>query len=67
MTGSFDGATAGTVGGRKLVLVSWYYTMANDTGSTVDKGVRIAIADVTTRWRPADALTRLRSSAKSRQ
>ena len=47
VTGSFDATSSGVVGGRKLVLVSWYYTMANDTGSTVDKGVRIAIVDVT--------------------
>jgi hypothetical protein len=47
VTGSFDGQAAGTVGGKKLVMVSWYYTMANEPGSTVDKGVRIAIADVT--------------------
>jgi hypothetical protein len=47
VSGSFDANSSGLVGGRKLVLVSWYYEMANDTGSTVDKGVRIAIADVT--------------------
>lgn len=47
ITGSFDGVAAGTVGGRKLVLVSWYYSQADEPGSTVDKGVRIAIADVT--------------------
>lgn len=48
ITGSFDGvAGSGTVNGRKLVLVSWYYSRAEDTGSTVEKGVRIAIADVT--------------------
>jgi hypothetical protein len=47
VTGSFDATASGLVNGRKLVLVSWYYTMANDTGSMVDKGVRIAIADVT--------------------
>lgn len=47
VTGSFDANGSGVVNGRKLVLVSWYYTMANDTGSTVDKGVRIAIVDVT--------------------
>lgn len=47
VTGSFDATPSGLVGGRKLALVSWYYTQANDTGSTVEKGVRIAIADVT--------------------
>jgi hypothetical protein len=33
------------------VLVSWYYAKENDTGSTVEKGVRIAVVDVTN---PAD-------------
>lgn len=47
VTGSFDANGNGVVGGRKLVLVSWYYERANDPGSTVEKGVRIAIADVT--------------------
>ncbi len=47
VTGSFDGVVAGTVNGRKLVLVSWYYEQTADPGSAVDKGVRIAIVDVT--------------------
>lgn len=47
VTGSFDGVAGGRVADRKLVLVSWYYTMANDPSTTGDKGVRIAIADVT--------------------
>ncbi len=47
ITGSFDGSSDGLINGKKLVIVSWYYTMANDPGSTVDKGVRLAIADVT--------------------
>lgn len=47
ITGSFDGMPSGTIGGRKVVLVSWYYSQDDDPGSTVDKGVRIAIADVT--------------------
>ncbi len=47
VTGSFDGHADGLVGGKKLVLVSWYYEMANEAGSTVDKGVRIAIVDAT--------------------
>lgn len=51
ITGSFDGHDDGLVAGRKLVLVSWYYEIANDVGSTTEKGVRIAIADVTN---PAD-------------
>nr|MBA3540094.1 hypothetical protein [Deltaproteobacteria bacterium] len=47
ITGSFDGRADGLVAGKKLVLVSWYYEQAQDPGSTADKGVRIAIADVT--------------------
>lgn len=47
ITGSFDGRDDGLVAGRKVVMVSWYYDIASDTGSTVEKGVRIAIADVT--------------------
>lgn len=47
ITGSFDANPAGTVAGRKLVLVSWYYEIANEQGSTAEKGVRIAIVDVT--------------------
>lgn len=51
ITGSFDRGVEATVAGKKLVLVSWYYELANDAGSTTEKGVRIAIADVTN---PAD-------------
>ena len=47
ITGSFDGRDDGLVDGKKLVLVSWYYDQASDPGSTTNKGVRIAIADVT--------------------
>lgn len=47
ITGSFDASATGTVDGKKIVLVSWYYEMSAEMGSTVDKGIRIAIADVT--------------------
>jgi hypothetical protein len=47
VAGSFEAVDSGLVAGRKLVLVSWYYDIANDTGSTTEKGVRIAIVDVT--------------------
>lgn len=48
ITGSGDGiAGTGRVGDRNVVLVSWYYSPANDPGSTAQKGVRIAIVDVT--------------------
>lgn len=47
ITGSFDGRADGLVNGRKLVLVSWYYDRELEPGSTAEKGVRIAIVDVT--------------------
>ena len=47
ITGSFDANAAGTIEGTKVVLVSWYYDKAAETGSTVEKGIRIAIANVT--------------------
>jgi len=47
ITGSFEGRSDGLVAGKKLVLVSWYYEQANDPGSMVDKGVRIAVVDAT--------------------
>ncbi|MGN6106096.1 MAG: hypothetical protein ACTHU0_13395 [Kofleriaceae bacterium] len=47
ITGSFDGLPGGLVGGKKLVLVSWYYERAAEPGSTAEKGVRIAIVDAT--------------------
>lgn len=47
LTASFDRGDAPTIAGKKLVLVSWYYERANAAGSVAEKGVRIAIADVT--------------------
>lgn len=47
ITGWFDGTGGGLVAGRKLLLVSWYHDPASEPGATVDKGVRIAIVDVT--------------------
>jgi hypothetical protein len=52
ITGSGDagdgaGVSAGRVAGRDVVIVSWYYDRAEDAGSTAEKGVRLAIADVT--------------------
>ncbi len=51
ITGSFDGTPTGKVGDRRIALVSWYYDKDADTASTVEKGVRIAVVDVTN---PAD-------------
>ncbi len=45
LTGSADAATTGLVDGRRVVLVSWYYTPP--AGSTYEKGVRVAFIDVT--------------------
>ena len=42
-----QGIDGGRVDGRKVLLVSWYYDRASDPGSTVEKGVRIAIVDAT--------------------
>jgi hypothetical protein len=47
ITGSGDGSPTGRIGDRNVVLVSWYYSQEDDPGSIVQKGVRIAIADVT--------------------
>lgn len=47
ITGSFDATSDGLVAGRKLLLVSWYYERANEPGSPAEKGVRIAVVDVT--------------------
>ena len=47
IAGSFESNDSGLVAGKKLVLVSWYYDLASDPGSMAEKGVRIAIADVT--------------------
>lgn len=45
ITGSADASSTGLVDGRRVVLVSWYYTPP--AGSTYEKGVRIAFVDVT--------------------
>jgi hypothetical protein len=47
IAGSFESNDSGLVAGKKLVLVSWYYDLVSDPGSTTEKGVRIAIVDVT--------------------
>ena len=45
LTGSADATATGLLNGRRVVLVSWYYTPP--TGSTYEKGVRLAVVDVT--------------------
>jgi hypothetical protein len=45
ITGSADASATGLVDGRRVVLVSWYYTPP--AGSTYEKGVRVAFIDVT--------------------
>lgn len=47
ITGSGDAVTGGRVDGRRVLMVSWYYDPAGDPGSTVDKGVRVAVVDAT--------------------
>ncbi|MEO8797586.1 MAG: hypothetical protein ABI551_06855 [Polyangiaceae bacterium] len=50
ITGSADASASGLVDGRRVVLVSWYYTPPD--GSTYEKGVRLAFVDVTNPQKP---------------
>lgn len=45
ITGSADASATGLVDGKRVVVVSWYYTPP--AGSTYEKGVRLAFVDVT--------------------
>lgn len=47
ITGSFDANDTGLVNGKKIVIVSWYYDKESEVGSIAEKGIRLAIADVT--------------------
>jgi hypothetical protein len=47
ITSSGDAVDGGRIGGKNVVLVSWYYAQENDEGSTQQKGVRLAIVDAT--------------------
>jgi hypothetical protein len=47
LTGAGDGV-AGKLGGKNVVLSSWYYKQSSDPGSNVEKGVRIAVLDPAT-------------------
>ncbi len=44
ITGTADAYDSGQLGGRKIVLVSWYY---KEGVSSIDKGVRVSFAEVT--------------------
>jgi hypothetical protein len=45
LTSSADSTAQGTLGGHEVVLAAWYYDQAEDPGSTLKKGVRLAIVD----------------------
>jgi len=45
VTGSADATATGVIAGKRVVMISWYYTPP--AGSTYEKGVRVAIVDVT--------------------
>jgi hypothetical protein len=47
LSGSADAAPGGLVGGRRVVVVSWYHDLAKEPGATVEKGVRLSFVDVT--------------------
>ena len=47
ISGSFDASASGTVAGKKVVAVSWYYDKDKHPGSTGEKGIRLSLADVT--------------------
>lgn len=46
LSGSFDATATGTVAGKKVVAVTWYYDLAAHPGSTGEKGIRLSLADV---------------------
>ena len=49
ITGTASGVPGvGSYNGHYLVLVSWYHKPENDSSTSVNKGVRIAVADITT-------------------
>ncbi len=47
MSGSWDAAPDGLVGGRQVVAVSWYHKPEETDTPGLNKGVRVAFADVT--------------------
>lgn len=46
LTSSVDASAQGTLGGHEVLLVASYYKKEADPGSTAEKGVRIAVVDV---------------------
>lgn len=46
LTGSADASADGLVGGRKLLLVSWYHDEAKDLNNATTKGVRVSVVDI---------------------
>jgi hypothetical protein len=46
LTSSADASAQGTLGGHEVLLVASYYKIEADPGSTAEKGVRIAVVDV---------------------
>ena len=59
LTGSPDADASGQVNGKQLVVVSWYHDLDKQPGATEEKGVRIAIVDVTNAAKPTYRLALL--------
>lgn len=47
VSGSWDAAPSGLVGGRNVVAVSWYHKPEETENPGMNKGVRVSLADVT--------------------
>ncbi|RYE86052.1 MAG: hypothetical protein EOO75_16220 [Myxococcales bacterium] len=59
ITGSPDADASGKVAGRQLIVVSWYYDLDKHPNGTEEKGVRIALVDVTDPAKPTYRLALL--------
>ncbi len=53
ISGSADATPEGTVLGRRLLMVSWYYNLALHPNGDAQKGARISLVDVTSPQVPA--------------
>lgn len=55
LTGSTDGSASanGQIGGKSVLVISWYYDIDKDPGSKQKKGVRLAFVDATNPAKPA--------------